>query len=208
MDKSLTYGLVKRTFDIAASAALLGLTAPFLALISVIVMAESEGSAIYIHERVGRYGKRIGVLKFRSMKAGSDDIEAVLTDEEIEDFYREYKLKNDPRVTEIGRKLRRNSIDELPQLLNVLKGEMSLVGPRPVTEGELDIYSEDERKRFLSVKPGITGYWQVFGGTEATYQNGRRQQMELYYAMNASMLLDASILLRTPAAVIRRRRVI
>ena len=205
MNKRTTYRLIKRAFDLTASAALLGLTAPLLAAVSAVVRMESKGSSIYIHERIGLDGKRIRVLKFRSMKAGSDDVEAVLTDEEVEAYYREYKLKNDPRVTEIGRWLRRSSMDELPQLFNVLQGGMSLVGPRPVTAGELDFYTEDERRKLLSVKPGITGYWQINGRDNATYESGKRQQMELWYAENASLLLDALIILKTPAAVIKGR---
>ena len=205
MNKRTTYRLIKRAFDLTASAALLGLTAPLLAAVSAVVRMESKGSSIYIHERIGLDGKRIRVLKFRSMKAGSDDVEAVLTDEEVEAYYREYKLKNDPRVTEIGRWLRRSSMDELPQLFNVLQGGMSLVGPRPVTAGELDFYTEDERQKLLSVKPGITGYWQINGRDNATYESGKRQQMEIWYAENASLLLDALIILKTPAAVIKGR---
>ena len=205
MNKRTTYRLIKRAFDLTASAALLGLTAPLLAAVSAVVRMESKGSSIYIHERIGLDGKRIRVLKFRSMKAGSDDVESVLTDEEVEAYYREYKLKNDPRVTEIGRWLRRSSMDELPQLFNVLQGGMSLVGPRPVTAGELDFYTEDERRKLLSVKPGITGYWQINGRDNATYESGKRQQMELWYAENASLLLDALIILKTPAAVIKGR---
>ena len=203
MDRLLRYRTIKRAFDIAASAALLGVSAPLMAAIALIVKAESSGSAVYVHERVGLRGRKIRVFKFRSMVSGSDDIEAVLTDEEIEAYYQEYKLRPDPRVTRIGRSLRRSSLDELPQLLNVLGGGMSLVGPRPVTEAELGFYTEEEKTRLLSVKPGITGYWQVFGRNDATYKSGKRQELELYYADNASAKLDLWILLRTPAAVIR-----
>lgn len=205
MDKRLPYRIIKRTFDAAASAALIGITAPLMAVISVLVKAESHGSAIYVHERVGKGGRRIKVLKFRSMRPGSDELEAVLNDEDLEEYYQEYKLREDPRVTEIGRMLRHSSLDELPQLFNVLQGSMSLVGPRPVMESELAFYTPDERERFLSVKPGITGYWQVSGRNDATYQSGRRQQLELYYSDNASLLLDTYILLRTPAAIIRKK---
>ena len=111
------------------------------------------------------------------------------------------ELTDDPRVTRIGRKIRHNSLDELPQLFNVIKGEMSLVGPRPIMESELGFYTPDEQRRLLSVRPGITGYWQVNGRNDATYQTGRRQELELYYADHASLLLDALILIKTPAAV-------
>lgn len=202
---NLTYRVIKRTFDVTASAALLGIMAPLLAVISVLVKRETSGSAIFIHKRVGRDGMLINVYKFRSMKAGSDEIEFVLSDEDIEEYCREYKLISDPRVTEIGRILRKTSLDELPQLLNVIMGNMSLVGPRPVTEEELEYYSEDERSRFLKIKPGITGYWQVNGRNEATYQSGKRQELELYYADNASLCLDLLILLKTPAALFKGR---
>ena len=202
---NLTYRAIKRTFDVTASAALLGITAPLLAVISVLVKRETAGSAIYIHRRVGRDGEFIDVYKFRSMKVGSDEIESVLSDEDIEEYYQEYKLSSDPRVTEIGRRLRKSSLDELPQLFNVIKGNMSLVGPRPVTEKELEYYSEDERSRFLKAKPGITGYWQVNGRNTATYKSGRRQELELYYADNSSLCLDLLILLKTPAALFKGR---
>lgn len=202
---NLTYRAIKRTFDVTASAALLGITAPLLAVISVLVKRETAGSAIYIHRRVGRDGEFIDVYKFRSMKVGSDEIESVLSDEDIEEYYQEYKLSSDPRVTEIGRRLRKSSLDELPQLFNVIKGNMSFVGPRPVTEKELEYYSEDERSRFLKAKPGITGYWQVNGRNAATYKSGRRQELELYYADNASLCLDLLILLKTPAALFKGR---
>ncbi len=207
MTHRLLYNAVKRTFDITASAALIGVTAPLMAAVAVLVKSESRGSAIYVHERSGRGGRRIKVLKFRSMKPGSDDLEGILNDEDLEAYYQEYKLKDDPRVTEIGHKIRLTSIDELPQLFNVLQGSMSLVGPRPVMESELEFYTENERERFLSVKPGITGYWQVCGRNNATYQSGRRQQMELYYADNASLMLDAWILLKTPFAVLKKKGV-
>jgi lipopolysaccharide/colanic/teichoic acid biosynthesis glycosyltransferase len=205
MAQKLLYNAIKRTFDITASAALIGVTAPLMAAVAALVRNESNASAIYVHERAGRGGRRIRVLKFRSMRPGSDDLEAILNDEDLEAYYQEYKLKNDPRVTEIGHKIRLTSLDELPQLFNVLQGSMSLVGPRPVMESELEFYTENERKRFLSVKPGITGYWQVCGRNNATYQSGRRQQMELYYADNASLLLDAWIILKTPLAVLRKK---
>ncbi|MBR0400450.1 MAG: sugar transferase [Mogibacterium sp.] len=199
------YSAVKRSFDIAASAALIGASAPLMAVIAVLVRAESHGSAIYVHERAGKGGRQIRILKFRSMKQGSDDLEASLNDKDLEAYYQEYKLKEDPRVTEIGRMLRLTSLDELPQLFNVLAGSMSLVGPRPVMESELLFYTADERERFLSVKPGITGYWQVCGRSDATYQSGRRQEMELYYADNAGILLDVNILLKTLPAVLRKK---
>ena len=207
MRKRLPYRAAKRAFDVTASIMLAFAAAPLMAGISICIRKESAGPAIFIHDRVGENGRPFRMLKFRSMKTGSEDLEATLNDDDLEAYYQEYKLTNDPRVTRIGRLLRRSSLDELPQLLNVIRGEMSLVGPRPVMESELAFYSEEDRKKFLSCRPGITGYWQVSGRNDAEYQTGKRQQLELYYADHASLLLDAVILLKTPAAVIFRKGV-
>ena len=197
----LPYRVVKRIFDVSASAVLVGITAPLMAGISICIRKESPGPVFFSHDRVGENGRHFRMHKFRSMKTGSEDLEATLNDDDLEAYYQEYKLTDDPRVTRIGRKLRHNSLDELPQLFNVIKGDMSLVGPRPIMESELEFYTADEQRRLLSVRPGITGYWQVNGRNEATYQTGRRQELELYYADHASLLLDALILIKTPAAV-------
>ena len=197
----LPYRVVKRIFDVSASAVLIGITAPLMAGISICIRKESPGPVFFSHDRVGENGRHFRMHKFRSMKTGSEDLEATLNDDDLEAYYQEYKLTDDPRVTRIGRKLRHNSLDELPQLFNVIKGDMSLVGPRPIMESELGFYTADEQFRLLSVRPGITGYWQVNGRNEATYQTGRRQELELYYADHASLLLDALILIKTPVAV-------
>ena len=197
----LPYRVVKRIFDVSASAVLIGITAPLMAGISICIRKESPGPVFFSHDRVGENGRHFRMHKFRSMKTGSEDLEATLNDDDLEAYYQEYKLTDDPRVTRIGRKLRHNSLDELPQLFNVIKGDMSLVGPRPIMESELGFYTADEQRRLLSVRPGITGYWQVNGRNEATYQTGRRQELELYYADHASLLLDALILIKTPVAV-------
>ena len=201
MSVRLPYRAVKRVFDVSASMVLVGITVPLMAGISICIRKESPGPVFFSHDRVGENGRHFRMLKFRSMKTGSEDLEATLNDDDLEAYYQEYKLTDDPRVTRIGRKLRHNSLDELPQLFNVIKGDMSLVGPRPIMESELGFYTADEQRRLLSVRPGITGYWQVNGRNEATYQTGRRQELELYYADHASLLLDALILIKTPAAV-------
>ena len=201
MRVSLPYRAVKRIVDVSASTVLIGITAPLMAGISICIKKESLGPALFSHDRVGENGRVFRMHKFRSMRVGSEDLEATLNDDDLEVYYQEYKLSDDPRVTRIGRKLRRCSLDEIPQLFNVIKGDMSLVGPRPVMESELGFYNEDEQRRLLSVKPGITGYWQVNGRNQATYQTGRRQELELYYVDHASLMLDFIILLKTPAAV-------
>ena len=205
MRTSLPYRVVKRVFDVSASIVLVGITAPVMAGLSICIKTESPGPVFFSHDRVGESGKHFRMHKFRSMKVGSEDLEAALNDDDLEAYLKEYKLNDDPRVTRIGRWIRYWSLDELPQLLNVIKGDMSLVGPRPVMESELGFYTEDEQQRFLSVKPGITGYWQVHGRNEATYQTGSRQRLELYYVENASPLLDLNILIKTPTAVLCRK---
>ena len=175
---------------------------PVFIVASTMVKAESSGPVFFMHERAGLGGKHFKVYKFRSMNEGSEQIEASLNDDELESYYREFRLDNDPRVTKTGRFLRHSYLDELPQLINIIQGNMSLVGPRPITEQELEFYSYDDRKRLLSVKPGLTGYWQVFGKNRATYQNGERMRMELFYADHASLLLDMMIFLLTPASAL------
>lgn len=204
--RTTSYPVIKRAFDIAGSAVLLMASAPVSLAAAVVIKAESPGPVIFVHKRVGLDGRSIRIYKFRSMRAGSEKTEAMLNDEELEQFYLEYKLRDDPRITETGRLLRKTSMDELPQLINVIQGRMSLIGPRPVTESELSFYTEDERKKLLSVKPGLTGLWQVSDRETFTYQSGLRQKTELYYVDNASCALDLRILLKTPAAVIRRSR--
>ena len=205
MEKQRSQKIIKRGFDIVGGMILLTASLPAFAVISVMIKKESEGPVFFIHERVGHKGKPIRIYKFRSMRPGSEKLEAELNDKDLEEYYREFKLKNDPRITEIGHWLRRYSADELPQLINVIQGDISLVGPRPVTRDELKFYTDRELETFLAVKPGLTGYWQIYARNDATYQSGKRQEMELYYAENGSLLMDLKILLKTPIAVIRKR---
>ena len=205
MEKQRSQKIIKRGFDIVGGMILLTASLPAFAVISVMIKKESEGPVFFIHERVGHKGKPIRIYKFRSMRPGSEKLEAELNDKDLEEYYREFKLKNDPRITEIGHWLRRYSADELPQLINVIQGDISLVGPRPVTRDELKFYTDRELETFLAVKPGLTGYWQIYARNDATYQSGKRQEMELYYAENGSLHMDLKILLKTPIAVIRKR---
>jgi lipopolysaccharide/colanic/teichoic acid biosynthesis glycosyltransferase len=198
----IPYRMVKRFFDCAGSVFLMTVSAPASAMIASAIKLETPGSVFFIHRRLGKNGKLIDVYKFRSMKREAEDLEKSLNDEELEAYYKEYRLSNDPRVTKTGRILRRSHLDELPQFINILRGDMSLVGPRPVTEAEMEFYSDEEKMKLLSVRPGLTGYWQVFGRGRATYNNGERVRMELFYADNASVKLDMIILALTPVAVI------
>lgn len=188
-----------------AAALLLIVLSPVFAVLSIAIKLHDRGPAFFVHRRIGQYGRPIEVLKFRTMVTGAHKLEEILTDEELEEYYKEYKLRNDPRITELGVKLRRHSLDELPQLINVLKGDMSLVGPRPLLEHEYSFYTEEQAQLIKSVPPGITGYWQVNGRNNATYESGERQKLELYYIEHASLLMDLGLMVRTIGAVVTGR---
>jgi exopolysaccharide biosynthesis polyprenyl glycosylphosphotransferase len=183
----------KRVFDIVV--ALLGLIvgAPVLALIALAIQLDSPGPAIFRQERVGQNGRHFTIYKFRSMRVGADEEKENLQALNEADGPL-FKIRNDPRLTRIGRFLRRTSLDELPQLFNVIKGEMSLVGPRPPTPSEVDLYQPWHKKR-LNVPPGITGLWQVSGRSELTFDE--MVLLDLYYIEHWSPWMDFMILLRT-----------
>jgi exopolysaccharide biosynthesis polyprenyl glycosylphosphotransferase len=193
--------LVKRVFDFTASLLLLIVTSPLLAMIWIAIKLDSSGPGIYRSERVGENGSLFEMLKFRSMAMGADKLrdQSMSTDEEGRPIY---KLKGDPRVTRVGRFLRRTSLDELPQLLNVLKGEMSMVGPRPEQPFIAENYDVWERER-LAVPPGITGWWQVSGRSDLPLH--LNFCLDLYYVTNYSLFLDLKILLKTVVVVLRRQ---
>ena len=195
--QSKLYLIIKRLFDIVSSLLLTILVSPVFLVLAIMVKAEDGGNVFYKHQRVGLNGKKIGIYKFRSMKKNADKLEDMLTPEQLEEYQREFKIYNDPRITKIGNFLRRTSLDELPQMLNIIRGELSLVGPRPIIERELLMYSETERDKFLSVKPGLTGYWQAYARNNATYESGERQKMELFYVDHASVGLDIKIMFKT-----------
>ena len=143
------------------------------------------------------------MYKFRSMVVDADNLKRWLTPQQLQEYITECKLENDPRITQVGRLIRKTSLDELPQLFSVLKGDMSLVGPRPIVSSERQHYKDGGVNLLLSVKPGVTGYWQVNGRSDTTYESGKRQEMELYYAANRSFALDVKILLRTVSVVLK-----
>ncbi len=201
----LGYRAVKRAFDIAFSGAacLVGLVPG--AILCAAIALDSPGSPIFRQERVGKDGRKIRIFKFRSMYADAHEHpERYLDEGQMAQWTREQKVDDDPRVTKIGRVLRRTSLDEVPQFLNVLKGDLSVIGPRPVTEAETHEFG-DARDEFLSCKPGITGWWQVMARNDATWANGQRQLLELFYVRHASLALDARIFLRTFRAMGRGR---
>ncbi|HCT6176387.1 TPA: undecaprenyl-phosphate galactose phosphotransferase WbaP, partial [Escherichia coli] len=192
---------LKRLFDIIASIAIIILLSPVLLYISRLVKKDG-GPAIYGHERIGQDGKPFKCLKFRSMVTNSKDVlnELLQNDPEAKrEWDTTFKLKNDPRITKIGAVLRRTSLDELPQLFNVLKGEMSLVGPRPIITAELERYNEEVDYYLLS-KPGMTGLWQVSGRSDVDYET--RVYLDAWYVKNWSMWNDIAILFKTVGVVL------
>lgn len=197
--------LAKRAMDVAIAGMALLVALPFFLAVGAMVRADG-GPVFFAHPRVGRGGRIFGCLKFRSMVVDSQArLEALLAADPAAraEWEATRKLKNDPRITRIGRFLRATSLDELPQLINVLKGEMSIVGPRPVQQAELDRYYGAAAAHYLSVRPGITGLWQVSGRSETSY--AQRVALDVAYVSQPSLLADMRILLKTPMAVISRR---
>ncbi len=199
--------IVKRAMDIVGSIIALILFSPLLALISVAIKLTSKGPILFKQERVGQRGRKFTFLKFRSMHFGAapniheDYVKRFISGQaDPASDGGAFKLTNDSRITPLGRILRKSSLDELPQLLNVLKGEMSLVGPRPPVTYEFQSYDQWHRRRLLEAKPGITGLWQVNGRSRTRFDEMVR--LDLEYARTWSPWLDAKILLKTPRAVL------
>lgn len=198
-----TYYIFKRAMDVVIAFIAIILLLPIFFIITILVKFDSEGPAFYVHERIGYKGKKIGLYKFRSMTTKYKTFEefyATLSPEQKAEWDKNYKLEDDPRITKLGHFIRKTSLDELPQLFNILKGEMSFVGPRPLVDDELDKYG-DNRSKYLSVLPGLTGYWAVHGRSATTYEE--RMKMELHYVDNCDIGLDIHIFIDTFGAVLR-----
>ena len=198
-----TSRFIKRIFDIFGALAIVILLSPILISLFYLVFKDG-GNAIYGHERVGRNGKKFKCLKFRSMVINSQEVlnELLRNNPEARaEWEKDFKLKDDPRITKVGQFIRKTSLDELPQLLNVLKGEMSLVGPRPIIEDELDKYAGDV-DYYLMAKPGMTGLWQVSGRNDVDYDT--RVYFDSWYVKNWSLWNDIAILFKTVSVVLKR----
>ncbi len=198
------YRFIKRLFDFFVALVAIIIISPLLLIISAVVYLGDPGPVVYGQIRIGKDGKPFKIWKFRSMYKNADKMIDQLTDEQRQQYITEFKIDNDPRITPVGNFLRKTSLDELPQLFNVLSNDMSLVGPRPLIESEIQTYYEDTYDTLLSVKPGVTGYWQAYARNNATYQSGKRQQMEMYYISHASIILDIKILFRTVVSVLHK----
>ena len=188
---------LKRIGDIVFSLIVLTLGSPIFILIAILVKLSSPGSVFYIQKRVGRNYREFGCIKFRTMYKDADDLLPNLLEKYPlmrKEFEKDFKLRQDPRITKLGRFLRRSSLDELPQFFNVLKGEMSVVGPRPIVSNEIIKYSLF-MEEVISVRPGLTGLWQVRGRNNLSYK--KRVELDLFYARNRNFLLDLEIIILT-----------
>lgn len=206
----VAYKCIKGAFDITSSflcGILLIIPCAFIALIIFLI---DPGNPFYMQERVGQYGSPIKIIKFRTMVKNADCLETMLTPEQYEQYIKEFKLDDDPRLLpyNVGRFMRKLSIDEIPQIIyNVFfKRNMSVVGPRPILREELEMhYTPDEQNLLVSVKPGLTGFWQAYGRNDVHYGNGKRQKMELYYARHCSLSFDMKIIFHTIKAVLTQK---
>lgn len=194
-----SYFAVKRGCDILLSASLLIFFAPLFVLLSTLIKIADGGAIFFVQDRVGEDGRVFRFLKFRSMRPDAEKMKADLIEENIFANDVKFKLPKDPRITPIGRFIRRTSLDELPQLWNVLRGDMSMVGPRPPIPAEVDQYSEYDKRR-LCAKPGLTCLWQVSGRSCLSFE--RQVELDVEYIESRSLLLDISLLLRTIPAVL------
>lgn len=197
---------IKRLVDIVAGLVGTVLLIPITICVYIAkkILKEDNGPIFYVHLRMGKDGKHFKLYKYRSMIVGADEIlkEYLAENEEARiEFEENQKLKNDPRITKLGNFLRKTSLDEFPQFINILKGDMSLVGPRPIVDREVELFG-DKMKIVHSVRPGLTGYWAANGRSDTTYE--QRVEMESYYAENFSLLLDIKIILKTIKSVIKK----
>ena len=215
--KSIIFHFIKRCFDFLAAFIVSILLIIPMTIIAILIMCKDHGNPFYKQVRVGENGKPLYIYKFRSMRKGADDLENMLSKEQYEEYIKEYKLDDDPRLIGykkagdgdkcFGGMLRRMSLDELPQILfNIcILGNMSVVGPRPILQQELkENYTPEEQQQLLSAKPGLTGYWQAYARNDAGYEDHKRQDMELFYIKNQSLLLDAKIIFKTIGTVLRK----
>ena len=195
------YRIVKRILSILCSVISIIVLSPLFIIISLVVKISSKGSVFFIHERIGFQGKKFKLIKFRTMVDNAEDMIASFNPEQKKEWEENFKLKDDPRITKIGKFLRKTSLDELSQLINILKGDMSFVGPRPIVEDELSWYG-DNKEKLLSVKPGLTGWWAVNGRSDVPYPE--RCDFELYYVDRVSFGFDLLILVKTLGAIVRK----
>ena len=195
------YIKVKRVIDVILASIALILLSPLFAIIAIAIKIDSKGPVFFAHKRIGKNGKIIKLYKFRSMVINAEELIKSFTPEQMKEYKENYKLTNDPRITKVGKFLRKTSLDELPQLINIINGDLSIIGPRPVIADELEKYGTNKDK-FLSVTPGLTGYWAANGRSNTTYE--QRMEMELYYIDNLSLKMDIKVFFKTILSVVKK----
>lgn len=170
-------------------------------ILAILIKLDSKEPVFFLHTRIGKNGKNIKIYKFRTMVTNAEELIKEFTPEQMKEYKENYKLTNDPRIAKIGKFLRKTSLDELPQFINIIKGNLSIIGPRPVVKDELEKYGEN-MARFLSVTPGLTGNWAANGRNNTTYEE--RMKLELEYVDNISLKTDIKIFFQTIYAVIKK----
>lgn len=191
--RPLGYRVVKRIFDIVFSILVIAaciVLLPLTLILLIVIAVQTKASPIYVQERVGRYGKPMKIFKLRSMVGDSDNVEKYLNDDQLVQWRKERKVTDDSRVVPVGRFIRKTSIDEFANVINVLAGEMSVIGPRPISYEEMRWFTPEERAKLLSIPGGITGLWQATSRNKATFESGERQAIELEYVETASFKTD------------------
>lgn len=201
LENKFFYDLFKRIFDLVSSLCGLIVFSPLFLIIAMLIKLDSKGPAFFSHIRLGKQGEKIKVYKFRTMKPNAEELLKNLTPEQKREFQENFKLEDDPRITKIGSFLRKSSLDELPQLLNIFIGNMTVVGPSIVGK-EIEKYGEYGDK-LLMVKPGLTGMWQANGRSDTTYEE--RVEMDMDYIDNRNFWLDIKIIFQTAIAVVRKK---
>lgn len=210
LDSSITksrvlYKIIKRTFDILVSIIGCILLLPIMIIVKIsYIISKDYNSIFYTQTRIGKNGKEFKLYKFRSMIPNADEVlkQLLKKSKYKKEWDRNQKLENDPRITKMGRVLRKTSLDELPQMINVLKGDMSMIGPRPLVKGELDSHNGNHQI-YESVRPGISGWWAVNGRSATTYE--KRLELEYYYCENCSLILDIKCFFMTITTVLHKR---
>lgn len=204
---TLSYRFLKRLFDLVFSLCVSVLLVIPVAIVCAFICLESPGNPLYAQERVGKGGKTIKIRKLRSMVADAGNVQKYLSSEQLHQWEVERKVDDDPRITKVGQFIRKCSIDEVPQFLNVLNGDLSVIGPRPITRDELEQhFSDEEKAELLSVQPGITGLWQATDRNAATFESGLRQKIELQYVHNRCFRMDWRCFTGTFGAMFGKKR--
>ena len=201
LEKARRYIKVKRILDCILATIALIILSPIYLIIAIAVKIDSKGPVFFKHTRIGKNGKIIKIYKYRTMVTNAEELIKQFTPEQMKEYKENFKLENDPRITKVGKFLRKTSLDELPQLLNIIQGDLALIGPRPVVKKELEKYGKNAEK-FLSVTPGLTGNWAASGRSNTTYEE--RMEMELWYVDHISFITDVKIFFKTIIAVIKK----